>query len=278
MKTLKQVNLLIEKRGNELYEKAKNFDRIEINFNRYTAILGKMEEIAKHEDFLIIPVLKSGVFTLKYPEYSVNILFDAELLEDEVLVKADSYIVSEHGAKKEWLYSCDFYLSHRVKKEDSYYMDNYRDSVTEIFQKQGRKEKELLDHLEAAPKSELLKSFLGFVNVNGWLNYLMEHPEEKKISKKIKEKSESGTITKPDKDSESKERKEPKEHVVHLNGVRITTSNNKAASKIKSRKVTRIMECWSVRGHFRHYKNGKVVYVHPYEKGTGRKTPKKYKV
>ena len=275
MKTLKQVNLLIEKRGNELYEKAKNFDRIEINFKRYTAILEKMEKIAKHEDFLIIPVLKSGVFTLKYPEYSVNILFDAELLEDEVLVKADSYIVSEHEAKKEWLYSCDFYLSYRVKKEDSYYMDNYRDSVTEIFQKQGRKEKELLDHLEAAAKSEMLKSFLGFVNVNGWLNYLMEHPEEKKISKKITEKSESGTITKPDKDSESKE---PKEHVVRLNGVRVTTSNNKVANKIKSRKVTRIMECWSVRGHFRHYKNGKVVYVHPYEKGTGRKTPKKYKV
>lgn len=275
MKTLKQVNLLIEKRGNELYEKAKNFDRIEINFKRYTAILGKMEKIAKHEDFLIIPILKSGVFTLKYPEYSVNILFDAELLEGEVLVKADSYIVSEHEAKKEWLYSCDFYLSYRVKKEDSYYMDNYRDSVTEIFQKQGRKEKELLDHVESAAKSELLKSFLGFVNVNGWLNYLMEHPEEKKISKKITEKSESGTVTKPAKDSESKE---PKEHVVRLNGVRITTSNNKAANKIKSRKVTRIMERWSVRGHFRHCKNGKVVYVHPYEKGTGRKTPKKYKV
>lgn len=278
METLKQVNLLIEKRGNELYEKAKNFDRIEINFKRYTAILGKMEEIAKHEDFLIIPVLKSGVFTLKYPEYSVNILFDAELLEDEVLVKADSYIVSEHETKKEWLYSCDFYLSYRVKKEDSYYMDNYRDSVTEIFQKQGRKEKELLDHLEAAAKSEMLKSFLGFVNVNGWLNYLMEHPEEKEISKKITEKSESGAEKKPAKDSESKGQKEPKEHVVRLNGVRITTSNNKAVNKIKSRKVTRIMECWSVRGHFRHYKNGKVVYVHPYEKGNGRKTPKKYNV
>lgn len=157
-------------------------------------------------------------------------------------------------------------------------MDNYRDSVTEIFQKQGRKEKELLDHLEAAAKSEMLKSFLGFVNVNGWLNYLMEHPEEKEISKKITEKSESGAETKPAKDSESKGQKEPKEHVVRLNGVRITTSNNKAVNKIKSRKVTRIMECWSVRGHFRHYKNGKVVYVHPYEKGNGRKTPKKYNV
>ena len=29
-------------------------------------------------------------------------------------------------------------------------------------------------------------------------------------------------------------------------------------------------ECWSVRGHFRHYKNGKVVWVKPHEKGAKR--------
>ena len=31
-------------------------------------------------------------------------------------------------------------------------------------------------------------------------------------------------------------------------------------------------ECWSVRGHFRHYKNGKIVWVKSYEKGTKRNT------
>lgn len=31
-------------------------------------------------------------------------------------------------------------------------------------------------------------------------------------------------------------------------------------------------DCWEVKGHFRHYKNGKVVYVKPYSKGKGRST------
>lgn len=35
-------------------------------------------------------------------------------------------------------------------------------------------------------------------------------------------------------------------------------------------------EKWEVKGHFRHYKNGKVVYVKPYEKGKGRKKDREY--
>lgn len=35
-------------------------------------------------------------------------------------------------------------------------------------------------------------------------------------------------------------------------------------------------ERWDVKGHFRHYKNGKVVYVKPYEKGKGRKKERNY--
>lgn len=31
-------------------------------------------------------------------------------------------------------------------------------------------------------------------------------------------------------------------------------------------------ECWAVRGHFRHYKTGNVVWVSPYEKGKARNT------
>lgn len=37
-------------------------------------------------------------------------------------------------------------------------------------------------------------------------------------------------------------------------------------------------EHWQVRGHLRHYKNGKVVYVKPYEKGTNKEAPLKDKI
>lgn len=35
---------------------------------------------------------------------------------------------------------------------------------------------------------------------------------------------------------------------------------------------------FTVRGHYRHYKNGKVVWISEYKKGTGKKKPKTYKM
>lgn len=35
-------------------------------------------------------------------------------------------------------------------------------------------------------------------------------------------------------------------------------------------KYTRHCEAWGVRGHYRHYKNGKVVFIKPYTKGKGK--------
>lgn len=35
---------------------------------------------------------------------------------------------------------------------------------------------------------------------------------------------------------------------------------------------------FTVRGHYRHYKSGKVVWIAEYKKGTGKKKPKTYKI
>lgn len=37
-------------------------------------------------------------------------------------------------------------------------------------------------------------------------------------------------------------------------------------------------EAWEVKGHFRHYKSGKVVYVKPFQKGKGKVKDKEYKL
>ena len=44
------------------------------------------------------------------------------------------------------------------------------------------------------------------------------------------------------------------------------------------RSFTRHCEAWGVRGHYRHYKNGKVVYIAPYQKGKGRLKQTTYKI
>lgn len=46
----------------------------------------------------------------------------------------------------------------------------------------------------------------------------------------------------------------------------------------KKRTMNRHTESWDVCGHPRHYKNGKVIWVKPYVKGKGAKTPKTYKL
>lgn len=43
------------------------------------------------------------------------------------------------------------------------------------------------------------------------------------------------------------------------------------------REFIRHCEAWMVRGHYRHYKSGKVVYISPYKKGKGKLNDKIYK-
>lgn len=44
------------------------------------------------------------------------------------------------------------------------------------------------------------------------------------------------------------------------------------------RKFERKTDSWSVMGHFRHYKNGKIVFIKPFTKGQGQKINHKYKL
>lgn len=55
-------------------------------------------------------------------------------------------------------------------------------------------------------------------------------------------------------------------------------SENDFNDESTKREYHRTVESWNVRGHFRRYKNGKVVWIQPYTKGNGAKTPKIYEV
>ncbi|GEQ22759.1 hypothetical protein [Clostridium butyricum] len=49
-------------------------------------------------------------------------------------------------------------------------------------------------------------------------------------------------------------------------------------AKNSNRKFSRLTFSWGVAGHYRHYKNGKVIFIKPYVKGTGKRNIKKYKI
>lgn len=66
----------------------------------------------------------------------------------------------------------------------------------------------------------------------------------------------------------------PADRVIYLNPIVYSSSQESPAK----RKYTPCENAFSVRGHYRHYKSGKVVYVRPYEKNTGKEKDKRNKV
>lgn len=273
MKLEQQLKEIVDKRGKELSEQAKTLDKIEINEKRFIEIQAVTSEILEKEAVLTVPILKKGVFIYKQNGYHTGVIFNVDLQEKIVRITVNVYIDDFEKPSPQWVYDCDYEMPYTIKKGQQYDLVNFEDSVTKIFQLQKRKQKEINNHIKQSA-IQLTEIFQRFMLTVYWLNYLMAHPEEKEVSRKRKSSENSKTKAK----SASTKPVEQKEHVVRLNGIYIKTENTKAAKKIKSRKIVHVTECWTVRGHFRHYKTGKIIYIQPYEKGTDKNkhTPKKY--
>lgn len=99
-----------------------------------------------------------------------------------------------------------------------------------------------------------------FSDIQNWsMNY------KKKIIKLSSDKSRmANKVEKSSKDSNS-DRK-----IIMKSGIVYTHTYEDVRS------YTRHIESWDVKGHYRHYKNGKTVYIKPYQKGEGEINEKKY--
>lgn len=95
--------------------------------------------------------------------------------------------------------------------------------------------------------------------------------------------------------SKNKVLKEPKRKYVNIYPNKKGKTKNKGAKKAKiinsyyitkedlenkdfKREYNKTMEAWTVKGHTRTYKSGKTIWIAPYSKGKGKKTPKEYKL
>lgn len=73
-----------------------------------------------------------------------------------------------------------------------------------------------------------------------------------------------------------------KRRVIYLGNVQVECARENSGIAIRRGQIVRRTDCWGVRGHYRHYQNGRVIYIAPYEKGqnrnSGRTQGKEYKV
>lgn len=247
---------LSNRKGAELYKKSADMDKIEININRYQQIEAFMKNIPGKVPAM--PILKEGVFVLKNGTESGMVIFNSDIEDDTITVKADTLAVTDNSAvwlcSAKYIFPCEMAIGNALKIED------YIDPKSQII---GRKKE------DDDTKKKLSSLFMSALGVTLWLNYLMLHPKQKEVHRKKNNPHNLGHNFYSN-----------KEHIIRLNGVSIKTDSPTIASKIRSRKIVRVAECWSVRGHYRHYKSGKVVYIKPFEKGAnkGKIVPKKYDI
>lgn len=187
-----------------------------------------------------------------------------------------------------WEYSADVKITYGedVKIE----IANFDDAFVSIYRKQKLPDKADKHMDETVDNST--QNIVGFLRVMAHINYLSEHPEYKKFEKEecsdkleqeetdaSKRLRSSAPVGKIPRDEDEFPLKNPV-HSITINGIRVISSNEKLSKKLSSKKRQRLTESWNVRGHYRHYKSGKTVYVNPYTKGSkeGKPVPREYKI
>ena len=115
------------------------------------------------------------------------------------------------------------------------------------------------------------------------LNYISKNPEIKQVEPSNQMKQEQTTLYSKlySKNTEGNMEVNHEQHgqkTIILNGTKIVSLNEEAIHRLACKPHQKLTESWTVRGHYRHYASGKVGYVKPYTKGTGKKTAKTYKL
>lgn len=119
-----------------------------------------------------------------------------------------------------------------------------------------------------------------------WLNVIMRmqwytaKSANRQIVKKIADENEG--VKKMESDARKNHRPyKYRSRPVILNGKVNVSVRTDPGREHESRTFTRHTETWMVRGHWRHYKSGKVIFIKSFTKGTGKtsqKEDKKYKI
>lgn len=290
MKTAKQIYLRMEEKGKELLAQIKSLDKIIVTEETLKKIFNGKEAKKVNTS----PILQKGVSIQQADDMEDYMIFNVTAREeDSFTFHCESFQIyhGRDGVPDDtplWEYSADVKITYgeEVKIE----IANFDDAFVSIYRKQKLPDKANKHMDETVDDST--ENIVGFLRVMAYINYLSEHPEYKNIEKE--EYSDKPAQEEVDTDkrlhSSTPENKMPNNtdkiprrnpvQAITINGIKVISSNEKLSKKLSSKKRQRLTESWTVRGHYRHYKSGKTVYVNPYTKGSknGKTTPREYKV
>ena len=255
MKTGKQIRLVAEDLAKKCIAQAEAADIIELSGAKLAEI---PELIAGWEEVKTYPIITDGCIIVSYDGGRVlHILFD---LLPEGLIELKGSLVDTDGVA----HYAQYTIAQNADDPLTVVASNYNDAATAIYSKQRRRVEEIDKYIDAAI-SENSGIAAAYLAVMAYLNFLLEHPEQKEIERKGRKESARRTTKKRETVPSLPEEQKPREIVI--NGVRIITRDKRAVSAVVSKTRRRIATSWSVIGHYRHYKSGKVSYVRPHVRG-----------
>lgn len=282
MKTSRKIEVTSWREGAEFYGKVPHLDSVELTdideflqFKTNRDECRRMIEAGYDPDELdyeqIIPVsvcyapiVREGAFILHYPQGDGILIFESEPEADEVKVRAHVITLKR---KPIWDYSISFAVPLFAGEHIQLRVFDYADPAGVVWSENGKTEDEIEEYIESRMNLNDLGAVNSFIKTMCWFNYLLANPKLKEVERESTPRS----VTSSTGDRYNGRR------VIHLNGIKISTDSKKVSAALATKSTVEPTACWSVRGHFRHYSDGRIVYVRPYEKGRGRKLPKTYR-
>lgn len=156
----------------------------------------------------------------------------------------------------------DFTITRQGKRLDSFRYDRYRMTVDETWY--TLKEPKVVKEAKSAGRQEA-------ISIHASTQALLNHRQKIEIDKKQEFRE---TVTRIVERIEDKERKQKKDNIIKISDIIYTPVEASTGGFRKYAKPTREI---SVRGHYRHYRSGKTIWIDEYKKNTGKdKKSKKY--
>lgn len=282
----------------EIAKMLKNLKNNQIVINNYDDFCELYEKAVECEECEVIPFFREGTILIKNSVGGENaylfINFFAAITQDKhtkVELQAARIDFSErkiindedfpnfavkklYSNQKNWLFSYIGEIELEYTEKLNYHITKIENAITKVMAERGQTNS--FPYINSLHDSETIKSNFRscidlYTGVMLCIDYLLKHPEEKKRPEKKKNDSKQ---QKPTQKKERTEKVFDEVQTFSLNSLKFKTANKKAATALKSRKFQRYAESWNVRGHYRHYRSGKTVYIESYTKGAG-KTPSK---
>lgn len=282
-----RMNEIIEKRRKSdiklksLMSKAESMDKIIINEERIESEMNNLDLANKQLQYW--PILNNGVYIEHKEDSMFSMVFNIiNVRENSYDITVESFIDIGKENNPTYYYDAFFTIYPNSSHPGAYPKTVIRDiDMPCALMPNGNG----VGYRDFVPSdcndllNDTFDEFRMFLKTIGMLNYIGKNPKIKQVESLNQMKKER-TISHSENVKEDMEINHGQygQKVIILNGTKIISFNDETIHRLVCKPHQRLTESWTVRGHYRHYASGKISYVKPYVKGTGKKTAKTYRL